>query len=188
MKDLYAILGCTVLDGPEVIKRNFRQRALKCHPDKADPADAQAHATFVELNEAYEILRNDKLREQYDLEYTRSKQQQRSQDYGVSSSTFPAPAPPSPKAKRWEPFSGLSSGDAEGEEGEEDPGEDDDVEDSMGVFLDEYFQTIVQKATKEPLPTEFVLHHEEVQRRKQQMAQMWTDLFEDRRHCRGATP
>jgi len=40
---------------PELVKRQYRKKALKYHPDK-NPGDETAHAVFQELNEAYRYL------------------------------------------------------------------------------------------------------------------------------------
>lgn len=52
----YEILGCSPSDTDEAIKRNYRQLALKLHPDKHStrPEAATSHVrAFQRLNEAY---------------------------------------------------------------------------------------------------------------------------------------
>lgn len=55
MKDYYAILGCTPMSSPVEIKRNYRQLAMKYHPDK-NAGDQYAAAYFNDVKTAYETL------------------------------------------------------------------------------------------------------------------------------------
>ena len=71
-KDYYKILGITdeekKLQGDEfkkVVKKKFRKLAAKYHPDK-NPDNKEAEEKFKEVNEANEILSDDKKREEYD--------------------------------------------------------------------------------------------------------------------------
>lgn len=54
-KDYYTILGVDRDATPESIKKAYRRRAMKVHPDVA-PNDAEAAEKFKELSEAYEVL------------------------------------------------------------------------------------------------------------------------------------
>lgn len=54
-KDYYAILGVERDVSAEGIKKAYRRRAMKVHPDVA-PDDAEAAEKFKELSEAYEVL------------------------------------------------------------------------------------------------------------------------------------
>lgn len=54
-KDYYAILGVDRDASPETIKKAYRRKAMKVHPDVA-PDDTQAADKFKELSEAYEVL------------------------------------------------------------------------------------------------------------------------------------
>ncbi|MDO5677653.1 MAG: molecular chaperone DnaJ [Propionibacteriaceae bacterium] len=54
-KDYYAILGVERDANAEAIKKAYRRRAMKVHPDVA-PDDAEAAEKFKELSEAYEVL------------------------------------------------------------------------------------------------------------------------------------
>lgn len=54
-KDYYDILGVERDASPESIKKAYRRRAMKVHPDVA-PDDAEAAEKFKELSEAYEVL------------------------------------------------------------------------------------------------------------------------------------
>ena len=71
-KDYYKILGITdeerKLKGEEfkkVLKKKYRKLAAKYHPDK-NQGDKSAEEKFKEVNEANEILSDDKKRAEYD--------------------------------------------------------------------------------------------------------------------------
>ncbi|MFK7814357.1 MAG: DnaJ domain-containing protein [Maribacter sp.] len=63
MKNYYQILTVERSDSSATIKRVFRKLALEQHPDISDLPDA--HDRFIELNEAYEVLRNPVKRKRY---------------------------------------------------------------------------------------------------------------------------
>ena len=64
-RDYYEVLG-VARNAPEAeIKRAYRQRALKFHPDK-NPDDPAAPEKFREATEAYEVLKDTQKRAQYD--------------------------------------------------------------------------------------------------------------------------
>jgi len=63
--DYYEVLGVTRnADGKEV-KAAFRKLAMKFHPDR-NPDNPTAEQSFKEINEAYEILKNEEKRAAYD--------------------------------------------------------------------------------------------------------------------------
>jgi curved DNA-binding protein CbpA len=66
MKDYYKILEVSPTATKQEIHDAFRRLALKYHPDinKGMP-----QTFFKEINEAYNILSNDKLKEEYDKIY-----------------------------------------------------------------------------------------------------------------------
>jgi molecular chaperone DnaJ len=64
-RDFYEILGVSKDATPEQIKKAYRQKALKYHPDK-NPGDATAEANFKEAAEAYEVLSNPEKKARYD--------------------------------------------------------------------------------------------------------------------------
>lgn len=61
-KDYYNILGVQKNASKEEIKKSFRSLAHKYHPDKNKGNDTK----FKEINEAYQVLSDDKKRNQYD--------------------------------------------------------------------------------------------------------------------------
>ncbi len=64
-KDYYDILGVERDATPEAIKKAYRRRAMKVHPDVA-AEDAQAAEKFKELSEAYEVLSDPNKRAVFD--------------------------------------------------------------------------------------------------------------------------
>ncbi|MGO1470125.1 MAG: DnaJ C-terminal domain-containing protein [Tissierella sp.] len=64
-KDYYKTLGVEKDASQEEIKKAFRQAAKKYHPD-LHPDDKKAQDKFKEVNEAYEVLGDEKKRQQYD--------------------------------------------------------------------------------------------------------------------------
>ena len=64
-KDYYEILGVSRNAADEDIKKAYRELAKKYHPD-LHPGDKAMEAKFKEINEAYEILKDTKKREEYD--------------------------------------------------------------------------------------------------------------------------
>ncbi len=64
-KDYYTILGVHQLASDDEIKRAYKQKALKHHPDK-NRGDVDAEKKFMDISEAYEILSDPYKRSLYD--------------------------------------------------------------------------------------------------------------------------
>lgn len=64
-RDYYETLGIGRSASGAEIKSAFRKLAMKHHPDK-NPGDKAAEQRFKELNEAYEVLKDDQKRAAYD--------------------------------------------------------------------------------------------------------------------------
>jgi len=64
-KDLYEVLGLKKDASDSEIKASYRKLALKWHPDK-HKGEEGAETKFKEINLAYEVLSDDKKRQQYD--------------------------------------------------------------------------------------------------------------------------
>jgi molecular chaperone DnaJ len=64
-QDYYDVLGVDRGTGPDTLKKAYRQLAMQFHPDR-NPGDAEAESRFKEVNEAYEVLKDDQKRAAYD--------------------------------------------------------------------------------------------------------------------------
>uniref|UniRef100_A0A669DTK7 DnaJ homolog subfamily C member 10 n=1 Tax=Oreochromis niloticus TaxID=8128 RepID=A0A669DTK7_ORENI len=64
-QDYYELLGVSREATTKEIRRAFKQLALTMHPDK-NPGDASAHEKFLQVNRAYEVLKDEDLRKKYD--------------------------------------------------------------------------------------------------------------------------
>ena len=65
-KDYYNILGVPENASKDEIKKAFRGLAKKYHPDR-NKGDKSSEAKFKDISEAYDILSDDKKRQQYDM-------------------------------------------------------------------------------------------------------------------------
>ncbi len=64
-RDYYQILGVERGASSDDIKKAYRKLALKYHPDR-NPGDKDAEESFKEATQAYEVLKDDQKRAQYD--------------------------------------------------------------------------------------------------------------------------
>ena len=64
-QDCYELLGVARDASADDIKKAFRKLAMQCHPDR-NPNDKEAEHRFKELNEAYDILKDEQRRAAYD--------------------------------------------------------------------------------------------------------------------------
>ena len=64
-QDFYETLGVSKSASPEELKRAYRKLAMQHHPDR-NAGDKNAEQKFKDLNEAYDILKDDQKRAAYD--------------------------------------------------------------------------------------------------------------------------
>jgi molecular chaperone DnaJ len=64
-QDYYATLGVQRGASADDMKKAYRKLAMQYHPDR-NPGDAKAEAKFKELNEAYDVLKDEQKRSAYD--------------------------------------------------------------------------------------------------------------------------
>lgn len=65
MADYYEVLDISRTASQEEIKKAYRKKALKFHPDR-NPGDPDAEKRFKEISESYEVLSDEKKRQIYD--------------------------------------------------------------------------------------------------------------------------
>lgn len=66
-KNYYKILGVSRSATPKEVKKAYREKALKYHPDKVSAEDKEkSESMFQDIGEAYEVLSDEELRRKYD--------------------------------------------------------------------------------------------------------------------------
>jgi curved DNA-binding protein CbpA len=88
--NLYKVLGIASTADAGRIKSEFRRRAKAVHPD-LNPGQERAEERFHELMRAYEVLRNDKARADYDAllsSHRRESRRRFAQSAGLMAATF----------------------------------------------------------------------------------------------------
>ncbi len=63
--DYYELLEVSKTASADEIKKSYRRLAMKYHPDR-NPGDKEAETKFKEINEAYEVLKDEQKRAAYD--------------------------------------------------------------------------------------------------------------------------
>ncbi len=64
-QDFYELLGVSRDANADVVKKAFRKLAMTCHPDR-HPGDKAAEQKFKDINEAYDVLKDEQKRAAYD--------------------------------------------------------------------------------------------------------------------------
>src|SRR6266404_4962063 len=64
-QDFYDILGVSKSADADELKRAYRKLAMQFHPDR-NPSDKSAEHKFKDINEAYDVLKDDQKRAAYD--------------------------------------------------------------------------------------------------------------------------
>ena len=128
-RDYYEILDVTRTASDGELKAAYRKLAMKWHPDK-NPGDKECEAHFKEINEAYDVLKDDQKRAAYDrfghaaFEHGTGNQQHGFTDFGATFSDI------------FEGIFGMSGG-ARGRSGGRERGQD--LRYNMEITLEEAY-------------------------------------------------
>lgn len=79
-KDYYKLLGVSREATTREIRQAFKQLALTMHPDK-NPGDSSAHERFLQVNRAYEVLKDEDQRKKYDKYGEKGLDEQQGRQY-----------------------------------------------------------------------------------------------------------
>ena len=63
--DYYEVLGVARGASADELKKSYRKLAMQCHPDR-NPGDKASEQRFKDINEAYDVLKDDQKRAAYD--------------------------------------------------------------------------------------------------------------------------
>ncbi len=76
MKNYYKTLGVSITANVKEIQKEYRTLARKYHPD-VNSGDPKFDKIFADINEAYEILKDDKKRAEYDKSLNKTNTQEK---------------------------------------------------------------------------------------------------------------
>lgn len=85
MKNYYEILQVNENASIEIIEKAYKVLAKKYHPDLQKDANKKKmlEQKLQQINEAYDVLSNEFLKEQYDMEFRREKEEKLKNQYGT---------------------------------------------------------------------------------------------------------
>ena len=93
MKDYYVTLGVSPDATPDQIRDAYRKLAFQWHPDRNPQQRAQAHARFLDLGEAYSVLRDPRQRRNHDRGRSQSAPSSAPRTPGWASDPWQDPKP-----------------------------------------------------------------------------------------------